>query len=163
MTLAAREIGDLYRSHGHIVLRRARTLLGSEADAHEAVQEVFAQLLRAPHALHAARSAVAWLYQATTHFCLNLLRNRRTSARLLERQAAAAPPSGACAPRADALAEVRSLLSLLPEPVAAAVVYHHLDGMSHAEVAELLGCSRRQVGYLLERAQGVLSRAEQSV
>jgi RNA polymerase sigma-70 factor (ECF subfamily) len=51
---------------------------------------------------------------------------------------------------------------MLPEDVAAAVVYHHLDGMTHAEVAELLGCSRRQVGYLLERAQGLWDRAEQT-
>jgi RNA polymerase sigma-70 factor (ECF subfamily) len=50
----------------------------------------------------------------------------------------------------------------MPPDVAAAVVYHHLDGMTHAEVAELLGCSRRQVGYLLERAQSSLERAEKS-
>jgi RNA polymerase sigma-70 factor (ECF subfamily) len=30
-------------------------------------------------------------------------------------------------------------------------VYHYLDGMSHAEVAEVLGCSRRHVGDLLVR------------
>jgi DNA-directed RNA polymerase specialized sigma24 family protein len=34
--------------------------------------------------------------------------------------------------------------------------------MTHAEVAELLGCSRRQVGYLLERAQQSLEHMEQS-
>ena len=50
----------------------------------------------------------------------------------------------------------------MPADVASAVVYHHLDGMTHAEVAELLGCSRRQVGYLLERAQQSALRAEQT-
>jgi DNA-directed RNA polymerase specialized sigma24 family protein len=34
--------------------------------------------------------------------------------------------------------------------------------MTHQEVADLLGCSKRQVGYLLERAQQSLQRAEQS-
>ena len=70
------------------------------------------------------------------------------------------PESGGS--RGEAAAEVRRLLALLPDDVAAAVVYHHLDGMTHAEVAELLGCSRRQVGYLLERAQGLWDRAEQT-
>ena len=152
------DVGRLYRSHGHIVLRRARTLLGSEADAQEALQEVFASLLRSPGAVHEAGSVVSWLYQATTHFCLNQLRNRRSSARLLE-QRPRAEPAG---PRAEALAEVRSLLSKMPPQVAAAVVYHHLDGMTHTEVAAMLGCSRRQVGYLLERAQQSLQHAEQS-
>ena len=160
MTLDSAGIERLYRSHGHIVLRRARTLLGSEPDAQEALQEVFASLLRAPQGLRGAASVVGWLYQATTHLCLNQLRNRRTGARLLQGFLPAL--AQAVGPRAEAVSELRSLLSKLPAEVAAAVVYHHLDGMSHAEVAEVLGCSRRQVGYLLERAQRSLALLEQS-
>ena len=152
------EIDRLYRTHGHIVLRRARTLLGSEQDAQEALQEVFASLLRSPGGVRNPASMVGWLYQATTHFCLNQLRNRRTSARLLEQK----PEPEAAEARGETLAELRSLLSKMAPQVAAAVVYHHLDGMTHDEVAEMLGCSRRQVGYLLERAQQALQRMEQS-
>ncbi len=161
MILDAAAIARLYRSHGHVVLRRARALLGSEADAREALQEVFAGLLRTPDAVRSAGSLVGWLYQATTHHCLNQLRRARTGERVLELQIRPGLPE-AGGPRGEAAAEVRRLLALLPDDVAAAVVYHHLDGMTHAEVAELLGCSRRQVGYLLERAQGLWQRAEQS-
>lgn len=161
MTLDSAGIERLYRSHGHIVLRRARLLLGSEPDAQEALQEVFASLLRAPQRLRSAGSVVAWLYQATTHYCLNQLRDRRTGARLLEHRLAPALATAA-GTSAEALAELRRLLSQMPAEVAAAAVHHHLDGMTHAEVAELLGCSRRQVGYLLERAQRSLARLEQS-
>ena len=161
MTLDGASIERLYRSHGHVVLRRARLLLGSEPDAQEALQEVFASLLRAPHKLRSAESVVGWLYQATTHYCLNQLRNRRTGARLLQdRGPAALRP--AAAPSAGALSELRSLLARMPAQAAAAAVYHHMDGMTLAEVAEMLGCSRRQVGYLLERAQRSLERLEQS-
>jgi RNA polymerase sigma-70 factor (ECF subfamily) len=154
-------IGQLYRSHGHVVLRRARLLLGSEPDAQEALQEVFAALLRAPRDLRNAGSVLGWLYQATTHFCLNQLRNRRTGERLL--QQSAAPASGTSGgPSPEALSELRSLLARMPADAAAAAVYHHMDGMTHAEVAGMLGCSRRQVGYLLERAQRSLELLEQS-
>jgi RNA polymerase sigma-70 factor (ECF subfamily) len=159
LSFDAASIERLYRSHGHIVLRRARSILGSEADAQEALQEVFASLLREPDALREARSIVGWLYQATTHFCLNQLRNRKTGARLLElhpKPAESAPGS------AEALAELRRLLPRMHPDAAAALVYRHLDGMTHDEVAELLGCSRRQVGYLLERAQESVARMEQS-
>lgn len=158
MRLDGAAIERLYRSHGHIVLRRARSLLGSEHDAQEALQEVFASLLREPSSLRNARSVTGWLYQASTHFCLNQLRNRRTGARLLELHV---PPQSA-GPTAEALAEVRRLLAQMPDEVAAAVVYHRLDGMTHDEVAEMLGCSRRQVGYLLERAEASVARMEQS-
>jgi RNA polymerase sigma-70 factor (ECF subfamily) len=149
---------ELYRSHGHVVLRRARVLLGSEPDAQEALQELFAALLANPSALRSASSVVGYLYQATTHHCLNQLRNRRNVVRLLERGGKASDSAG---PSGEALADLRRLLSRMPEDVAAAVVYHRLDGMTHDEVAGLLGCSRRQVGYLLERADQSLARAEQ--
>ena len=61
---------------------------------------------------------------------------------------------------AEALAEVRRLLARLNAECAQAVVYTHVDGMTHSETAELLGCSRRQVGYLLERAQQTLAPEE---
>jgi RNA polymerase sigma factor (sigma-70 family) len=161
MTLDGAAIERLYRSHGHVVLRRARLLLGSEPDAQEALQEVFAALLRAPQDLRRAGSVIGWLYQATTHFCLNQLRNRRTGARILEQSVAPASRT-AGGPSPETLSELRSLLARMPADAAAAAVYHHMDGMTHAEVAEMLGCSRRQVGYLLERAQRSLERLEQS-
>jgi len=161
MTLDGAAIERLYRSHGHVVLRRARLLLGSEPDAQEALQEVFAALLRAPQDLRRAGSVIGWLYQATTHFCLNQLRNRRTGARILEQSVGPASRT-AGGPSPETLSELRSLLARMPADAAAAAVYHHMDGMTHAEVAEMLGCSRRQVGYLLERAQRSLERLEQS-
>ena len=158
VTLDAAAIERLYRSHGHVVLRRARALLGSEPDAQEALQEVFASLLRAPNSLRSVGSVVGWLYRATTHFCLNQLRNRRTGARLLQD---GAPPGAATSSGGEAIADLRSVLSRLPAEVAAATVYYHLDGMTHEEIAGLLACSRRKVGYLLERAQQSLARLEQ--
>ena len=156
MTLRAGTIEKLYRSHGQIVLRRARHLLGSEADAQEALQEVFASLLKSPDSVRHDGAVVGWLYQATTHFCLNQLRNHRSALRLLA-QSRPRPEEPmqtveASADAVEALQDVRRLLGRLPQQEAAAVVFHHLDGMTHDEVATLLGCSRRQVGYLLERA-----------
>ena len=43
------------------------------------------------------------------------------------------------------------MLVELTEDEARAAVYHYRDGMSHPEVAEVLGCSRRRVGDLLAR------------
>src|SRR5262249_59989906 len=104
------------RAHGHIGPGRARLLLGSEPDAQEALQEVFASLLRAPQSLRNAASVVGWLYQATTHFCLNLLRNQRTGARLLQARPAPALAAGS---RGGAVAELRSPPPRRPSAAAA--------------------------------------------
>jgi RNA polymerase sigma-70 factor (ECF subfamily) len=39
----------------------------------------------------------------------------------------------------------------LPEPLGHVAVYYYLDELTHEEIAELLGCSRRHVGNLLVR------------
>jgi DNA-directed RNA polymerase specialized sigma24 family protein len=135
MTVDVGAVEALYRSHGHVVLRRARQLLGSEADAREALQDVFAELLRTPLVLR-AQGAV-------------------------DRHFAPSQPSTE-GPRGESLAAVRQLLGRLPEKLAAVVVYHHLDGMTHEEISTVLGCSRRQVGYLLERALASLQSEEKS-
>lgn len=160
MNLDRAGVERLYRDHGHLVLRRARLILGNDADAQEALQEVFASLLRSPGEIRSAASVVGWLYRATTHLCLNVLRGRRTGARLLARHLEPVPAAGDA--RAVALAEVRKLLVRMPEEVGAAVVFHHVDGMTYDEVAELLGCSRRKVGYLLERAQDLAEERERA-
>ena len=51
---------------------------------------------------------------------------------------------------------MREALSTLDEELAGLAVYYYLDEMTHAEIAEQLGCSRRQVGYLLERLDAKL-------
>ncbi|MCA9715123.1 MAG: sigma-70 family RNA polymerase sigma factor [Myxococcales bacterium] len=145
-----------YRSHGPAVLRRARSILGDEADAREVVQELFTSLLARPEQFSGTGSLMAFLYKATTNLCLNRLRDARTRGRLLARRSP--PQQGGAPARAESLALVRELLLRLPDEQARAVVYYYVDEMSQAEVATLLGCSRRHVGNLLARARATLSQ-----
>jgi RNA polymerase sigma-70 factor (ECF subfamily) len=147
------EVDELYRTHGHLVYRRARQLLRSPADATDAVQDIFLSIVRRPAQLDGVKRITAWLYRATTHYCLNKLRDRRGQLRLL----GAIRPTSSVAPRSEVFAQVRSLLDRLPEPLAEVAVYHHLDGLTYDEIAELLGCSRRQVGYYLERLHALVA------
>lgn len=148
-------VAELYRSHGAIVLRRARQITGSAEDAEEVLQEIFRGLLEQPKSLDRARSQVSWLYGATTHLCLNRIRNRKNRERLLRERMEPVYESGTSA---ESAALVRQALGTLPEELSDAFVYYYLDQMTHAEIAELVGCSRRQVGNLLERAHARLER-----
>jgi RNA polymerase sigma factor (sigma-70 family) len=150
MTVAGLDVETLYRQYGHSVLRRARQILGSEDEAEEVLQELFTGLVAQPHQFDGRSSPITFLYAATTHACLSRLRDQRNRRRLLDEQVR--PWSTDIDRRSvEAASQVRELLAQLPENIARAVVYHHLDGMSHAEVAEMLGCSRRHVGDLLDR------------
>ena len=141
----------LYRRHAPAVFRRARRLLGSESDAHEIVQEVFLSLLERPEQYGARSALTTFLYASTTHACLNRLRNQRTRARLLTEHTQEGPPETSEWTQEEVLL-LRRALAELPDETARALVYYCVDGMSHEEIARLLGCSRRHVGDLLARA-----------
>ena len=148
--LAPSDVEAAYRKHAHSVLRRAEQVLGSRHDAREVVQEVFVSLLENPAQFGGQSSIVTWLYAATTNACLNRLRNRATRARILKEHAETFPgTSEPCPP--DKGLELRRALLEIPEELAQAAIYYHLDSLTYDEIAEQLGCSRRKVGYLLDQ------------
>ena len=145
------DVERLYREYGDMVLRRARRILGSESDAQEILQELFMSFLRDPEQLKGKSSLTGWLYGATTHLCLNTIRNKKNRLRLLQSETARGQATEA--PRAEKLMTARELLEQLPDELAQVAIYYYLDEMTHQEISELIGCSRRQVGNLLEQVQ----------
>ena len=145
-------VEEVYRRHGHVVQRRAGQILGNDADAREIVQDLFTSLVERPEQFDGRSSIVTWLYSATTHLCLNRIRDGNNRARLLDERVI--PAAGASAPpTAERSVLVRQLLAQLPDDLATAAVHYYVDEMSHEEIAALMGCSRRHVGNLIERVE----------
>lgn len=142
------KLAEVYRRHGASVYRRALRILGNEAEAKEVLQDLFLSLLERPSELTTRSTWSSYLYAACTHACLNRLRNVRNRARLMEQ----VPPDDPAA-EMESLVTLRHALERLPAQLAEVAIYYHLDGLSHQEIADLLGCSRRHVGHLLERTQ----------
>lgn len=149
----------LYVTHGPAVLRRARQLLGDEAEAQEVLHDVFTSLLQDPEQFAGKSSAMTFLYRMTTNSALGRLRRRRTHARLLAENYGGRPEP--TQPGPEALVELRAWLLSLPDELAKVAVYYHLDELTQEEIASVLGCSRQWVGKLLaqlpareQRSQG---------
>jgi RNA polymerase sigma-70 factor (ECF subfamily) len=153
---------DLYARCGAMVLRRARTLLGDEEAAWDALQEVFVRALRTRRAFRHESSPTTWLYRITTNYCFNVLRDASRRQDKLGRIAPAAPIAGdRSAP--DIRLTVSAILARLPDELCEIAVYHHVDRMSHDEIAAVMGVSRRTIGNRLKefqrRAQAALGRS----
>lgn len=142
-------IEELYRTHGPAVLRRARAMLGSEAEALDAVHEAFLDLVAHPEQLDGVVKRMAWMYRKTTFHCLKQIRRRGGLKRFLN----LVGPLPHTSPRAEQVTTVRDLLGRLPPKLAEVAVYYYVDEMTHAEIAGILGCSRRHVGDLLQSLQ----------
>lgn len=147
------ELSAMYRRHGPMVFRRARKLLGSEADAGEVVQDVFLSLFERPAQFGGASSLTTFLYAATTHACLSRLRNQRGRARLRSERAEELVPGDPEQLSQEQQLLLRSTLQRMPTDLAHVAVYHFMDGLTQGEIAEVMGCSRRHVGNQLLRVQ----------
>lgn len=144
------EIASLYAQFGAMVHRRAYVLLGSDADAEDATQEVFARVIKHLHRHRGEASLTTWLYRVTTNHCLNVLRNRNRRRRLLKDHYQDVEPID-CVPSPQDLVATRQLLSTADKKQAMAAVYVLVDGMTRSEAAEALGVSERTVYNLLQR------------
>lgn len=150
------DLEALYRRYAPSAFRRARCILRSDADAHEVVQDLYLWLLERPDQYAEHADLTGYMYKAVTHACLNRLRNQRTRSRLLQEHSALdrLGPASAAALAPEQSAALLSELARMPDALASVAIYYYVDGMTHDEIAVLLGCSPRHVGNLVARLQG---------
>lgn len=156
---SALDIEHLYKERGHLVLRRAYQILGNEQESREVLQDVFLSLVDRPEQFSGKSSITTWLYSATTHSCLNRIRKHKTRTRLLERWATRSD-ADVEPPRAENLLGASQILARIPRKLAQLAVYYYIDEMTQEEIAGVLGCSRRQVGKLLDKMHARLKKLE---
>ena len=138
-----------YRAFGPALVRKAERLLRSRDDAADVVHALFVDLI--PR--WSPDVDLPYLYRAVTNRCLNLVRDRGTRARLLEREQTAAAPVGRV--RLDdevvGLGLIAALADRLDEPHMEVLVARFVDDMTQEEIAAHLGVSRKTIGKRLDR------------
>jgi RNA polymerase sigma-70 factor (ECF subfamily) len=140
------------------MLTVARRMLGSQAEAEDAVQDAFLKLWT-----HAARwqpgkaKFETWLYRVTLNKCYDRLRRRAPAS--LDEAAEVVDP----APAADAVlenaalaGEIEAALAQLPERQRAAILLCHHQECGNIEAAEILGISVEALESLLARGRRAL-------
>lgn len=147
--LTPAEVRALYVRYSPLVRRRAAVLLGSEAEADEATQEVFIRVLTKGEGFDGRSRVSTWLYRVTTNYCVTVLRTKARHGRLLAEKVA--PVTATSSIESSDFALVRDLLARANEREAEAAVLVYMDGMSHREAAEVMDVSKRTVGNLLDR------------
>lgn len=146
---------ESYRRYGPALLRKARRLLQNEEDARDAVQTLFLDLFARDELVN----DLPYLYRALTHRCLNMLRDEKNRARLLERESPALRGTPRIAPDLQALG-LQTLCRLsdrVEESVVETLVYRFFDEMGLEEIAEVMQVSRKTVQNRLTRASEQLA------
>lgn len=144
-----------YRAYGPALVRKAERVLRNREDAVDVVHALFVDLI--PR--WSSDVDLPYLYRAVTNRCLNLVRDRGTRARLLEREHAAAAPIGRV--RLDDQVVGLALIAQLAEQLDAAhmevLVARFVDDMTQDEIAEHLKISRKTVGRRLDHIRSAVT------
>jgi RNA polymerase sigma factor (sigma-70 family) len=144
-----------FERHGAGILAFCRHMLGSREEAEDVVQHTFAAAFRDLQRESDRKIALkAWLYTIARNRCVSLLRARREHASELQEL-----PTDGLSEQVERRAELRELLAdvrELPEEQRAALLLAEAAGLSHAEVAQVLGCEVAGVKGLVFRARSAL-------
>lgn len=140
---------EAYELYGPALVRKAERLLCNHDDALDLVQSLFADLWNQGE----REPALGYLYRCVTNRCLNALRDRRNRERLLALQEPAlrGPARIRCDDRALGLDLLVKLLAALDTTSQEILVSRYVDELDQAEIADLVGLSRKSVGKRLDK------------
>lgn len=129
---------------------------GSEELASESLHEAWLRLDK-PGAVGPVNSEPAYLFRMVANIALDLLRAEKRRARQSEIEELVAMPTTAPDPARVAAARhdlevVERAIRSLPPRMQTILIAARLDGLTHRQIAEQLGLSRRMVLYELQRA-----------
>jgi len=144
------DIETLYRKYAGSVLRRARRFF-NEDEAEEVTHEVFMRAMDNLEGFRQASSPMTWLYRLTTNYCLNRLRNLGRRRELLAENAAFLRRGQIQSHQGETNLFLEQLWQHLDPEIAQIGVYYFVDGMTHDEIARIVGCAPRTVGFRLDK------------
>jgi RNA polymerase sigma-70 factor, ECF subfamily len=136
---------NLYRTYGAVIYGRCRHLLRDDAEAEDATHETFLRVQRHLHRVASAREAVLFIYRVATNYCLNQIRDRKHRPSAGDGPELSTEASGDAEHRLANRDLARRLVEQAPPRVRSVAWLYHVDGLEQAEVALVLGISRRTV------------------
>lgn len=151
------------RTHHAILGRLCMALLGSQADADEAVQETLLRAHRAMPTYRAEGTVKAWLCGIARHVCAHMLETRRRGKELLELVPAEGEQRDAFEARRRTRV-VRDALEKLKPSEREALVLRFVADLSHREIAVACGldeaAARKRISRALARLRSIVPTEE---
>lgn len=153
------DVGRLYAEHSARVYRWTLRFFSPD-DTEEVVHEIFVKVLERIDNFRNDASPTTWLYRMTVNHCLNRLRDAHRRAEIWREQGRSSPWH---APAVEADQDTRTFLEQfwgqLDEELVTVAYHYFVDGMTHAEIARIHGCSPRTIGNRIDRLRALAHRA----
>ena len=153
-------ISAIVKEHEPCLLRYAGRLLGDVEAARDIVQEAFLRLIKYEEkkSLETIENIKAWLYRTTRNLCYDTFRSAKNRLEItletekIDRMADHADTPDANLAKEEDMQLIRKQINAL-EPRAREVVVLKLEHeRSYKEIAEIMGLTSTNVGFILHKA-----------
>ena len=151
------ELEALYRQYADGVYTLAYRITGSREDAEDVLQDLFVGLPRALAGYREQGRFESWLKRIAARLALMRLRSarRRSEVSLID----AGDPAGR-EPHPLHAIELERAIQALPEALRVVFVLREIEGLTHAEIGQLLDISEANSATRLNRAWAALRKRE---
>jgi RNA polymerase sigma-70 factor (ECF subfamily) len=165
--LVARTLAGHAEAFDEIVLRHyddcirfAIHMLGSRADAEDAVQSAFIRALRGLGGYRERQTFRAWLFRILVNCCrsAHVARRRREARVKPDSDAVARSGAATAAPAVHADWELRKALAALEPDLREAFLLKYAEGLGYAEIKRITGVGESALKMRVKRARARLRR-----
>lgn len=160
----AEAFGALVRRHQRRIYRLAVHMLRNAAEAEDVTQETFVRAYGALDRFDGRSEPFTWMYRIAVNLSLNTIRARkpsrsgtthddpRVAGALVERRPSMADPAAQTSDRRLAIALCESM-DELSDTLRTTLILVSVDGLSHTEAAEVLGCPEGTIAWRVHEAR----------
>lgn len=139
---------EIYSKYGDRMKSIAWNHLGNRSDAEDAVQETFIKIHRAAATYTGEASFATWAYRILVNTCLDALRKRKRRVEEAPIEAVGAERRGMSVDDAKRMT-LRKMLDALPVQKRTVFTLFEIEGLSHAEIASILGITEGNSKWIL--------------
>ena len=162
---------DLFAAYQGRIRRYILSMVRDPVEAEDLTQDVFLQAHRKLGTLRDPDAVTSWLYQIATHVCYDRFRRSSRQPRLEPLDSSGSVGTGSegdredetsldrVLERAEMSACVRSFLEDLSDEYRHVILLHDVEGLTNAEIAEMVGASLDAIKIRLHRARRKLQAA----
>ncbi len=153
---------QVYESFGYAIYRFCLRMLRSEEQAKDALQETFLKVIEHCHTLQTA-AVKSWVYTIARNVCLNILRQQKQERWREDLDPEQLPDLRVDMP--DFLLQniLHTLIHSLPLSYREPLILRDSEGLSYAEIAEILSMSEGAVRVRVHRARMMLRKKLENV
>jgi RNA polymerase sigma-70 factor (ECF subfamily) len=156
------DVEELYRRYFPIIREKCARMLRDPAEAQDVAQETFTRLWSERARLRDDAGVASWIYRTSTRLAID--RRRRAA-----RDGDAPPDDDLVTDGVDAAERLASrqllarLAARVPDDELEVGVLSRVDGLTHGEIAGVVGRSDRTVRRLLDRLEARLAHLREAV